>query len=64
MEAVIFADFRQMEKYQYRSAIRFLFLEGKLRSEIKQRLDAIYNDSSPSMSAVKYWFIELHLGLR
>jgi len=25
--------------------IRFLFLEGKLRSEIKERLDAVYGDS-------------------
>jgi len=36
-----------MEKEQYRSVIRFLFLEGKSRSEIKERLDAVYGDSSP-----------------
>ena len=46
------ADFRKMEKGQYRSVIRFLFLEGKLYSEIK-RLDVVYNDFSPSMATVK-----------
>jgi len=35
-----------MEKEQYRSVIRFLFLEGKSRSEIKERLDAVYGDFS------------------
>ena len=47
-----------MEKQQYRSVIRFLFLEGKSRSEIKERLDAVYGDSSPSMATVKNWFNE------
>ena len=42
--------------------IRFLFLEGKSRSEIKERLDAVYNDSSPSMATVKNWFNEFQLG--
>ena len=43
-------------KEQYQSVIRFLFLEGKSRSEIKERLDAVYGDSShssPSMATVK-----------
>jgi len=44
----MFADFTKMEKEQYRSVIRFLFLEGKSRSGIKERLDAVYGDSSPS----------------
>ena len=34
------------------------FLEGKSRSEIKERLDAVYGDSSPSMATVKNWFNE------
>ena len=42
-----------METEQNRSAIRFLFLEGKSRSEIKERLDVVYGDSSPSMATVK-----------
>jgi len=36
------ADLKKMEKEQYRSVIRFLFLEGKSRSEVKERLDAVY----------------------
>jgi len=51
-----------MEKEQYRSVIRFLFLEAKSRSEIKERLDAVYGDSSvtrpPSRATVKNWFNE------
>jgi len=46
------ADFRKMEKEQYWSVIPFLFLEGKSPSEIKERLDAVYGDSSPSMATV------------
>ena len=37
VETGVSADFTTMEKEQYRSAIRFLFLEGKSRSEIKER---------------------------
>jgi len=47
-----------MEKEQYRSVIRFLFLEGKSHSETKERSDAVYDDSSPSMATVKNWFNE------
>lgn len=49
-------DFTKMENEQYRSVIRFLFLEGKSRSEIKERLDAVYGDASPSMATVNNWF--------
>jgi len=51
-----------MEKVQYWSVIRFLFLEGKSRSEIKERLDAVYGDSSSSMATVKNWFNEFQRG--
>ena len=50
------ADFTKMEKEQYRSLIRFLFLEGKSCSEIKERID------SPSMTTVKNYFNEFQLG--
>ena len=56
------ANFRKMEKEQYRSVIRFLFLEGKSRSEIKERLEVVYGDSSPSMATVKNWFNEFQRG--
>jgi len=42
-----------MEKEQYRSVIPFLFLEGKPRSEIKERLEAVYGDSFPSWRLTK-----------
>jgi len=51
-----------MENEQYRSVTRFLFLEGKSRSEIKELLDAVYGDSSPSMATVKNWFNEFQRG--
>ena len=54
--------FDTMEKEQYRSVIRFLFLDGKTREEIKVKLDAIYGDLSPSMTTVKYWFNEFKRG--
>ncbi|XP_070854781.1 protein GVQW3-like [Drosophila suzukii] len=47
-----------MQKEQYRSVIRFLFLEGISRSEIKERLAAVYDKSSTSMATVKNWFNE------
>lgn len=42
-----------MEKEQYHSVIRFLILEEKTRSEIKDRLDAVYGKLSPSTAFVK-----------
>ena len=51
-----------MEKEQYRSVIRFLILEEKSRSEIKERLDAVYGDYSPSMATVKNRFNEFQRG--
>ncbi|KAG5327679.1 GVQW3 protein, partial [Pseudoatta argentina] len=54
--------FDTMEKEQYRSVIRFLFLDGKTCEEIKTKLDAVYGNSSPSMTTVKYWFNEFKRG--
>lgn len=51
-----------MEKEQYRSIIRFLFLDGKTCEEIKAKLDAVYGDPSPSMTTVRYWFNEFKRG--
>ena len=42
--------------------IRFLFLEGKSRSEIEEHLDAVYGDSSPLMVTVRNWFNEFQCG--
>ncbi|KYQ48235.1 hypothetical protein ALC60_12717 [Trachymyrmex zeteki] len=51
-----------MEKEQYRSVIRFLFLDGKTCEEIKTKLDAVYGNPSPSMTIVRYWFNEFKRG--
>lgn len=51
-----------MEKKQYQSMISFLFLQGKSHSKIKERLKADYGGFSPSMTAVKNWLNESHLG--
>ncbi|KAG5341710.1 SETMR methyltransferase, partial [Acromyrmex heyeri] len=51
-----------MEKEQYRSVIRFLFLDGKMYEEIKTKLDAVNENSSPSMTTVRYWFNEFKRG--
>ncbi|KYN09598.1 hypothetical protein ALC57_18290 [Trachymyrmex cornetzi] len=43
-----------MEKEQYRSVIRFLFLDRKMCEEIKTKLDAVYGNSSLSMTTARY----------
>lgn len=51
-----------MEKEQYRSVIRFLFLEGNSCDEIKVRMQAVYNDHTPSMTTIRYWYNEFKRG--
>ena len=54
--------FDTIEKEQYRSVIRFLFLDGRKRKEIKAKFDAVYGDLSPSMTTVRYWFNKFKRG--
>lgn len=56
------ATFAKIEKEQYRSVIRFLFLDGKKCEEIREKLIEVYKDQSPSMSTIRYWFIEFKRG--
>lgn len=63
MKAGAFADFRKMNKQQYRSTIRFLFLELKSLNEIKELLNIAYGDSSPSITTIKNWFNVFERGL-
>ena len=42
--------------------IRFLFLDGKTCEEIKTKLDAVYGNSSSSITTVRYWFNEFKRG--
>lgn len=51
-----------MEKEQYRSVIRFLFLDGKKCEEIREKLIEVYKDQSPSMTTIRYWFNEFKRG--
>lgn len=51
-----------MEKEQYRSVIRFLFLSGKTCEEIKPILDGVYGTHSPSRTTVYHWFAEFRRG--
>jgi len=53
---------KKMEKEQYRAVIRFLFLQGKTRLEIKNSLDSVYGDSSPSAATVHNWVNEFARG--
>jgi len=54
VESAVSADCIKMEKEQYRSVILLLLLEGKSRSEFKERLDAVYGDSSPSIGLTSF----------
>ena len=51
-----------MEKEQYRSVIRFLFLDGKTCKEIKEKLHAVYKDNAPSIITIRYWYNEFKRG--
>jgi hypothetical protein len=42
------ALYSKMFKIEYRAVIKFLTKEGESPAEIKQRLDAVYGESSPS----------------
>jgi transposase len=51
-----------MFKIKYRTVIKFLTKEGESPIEIKQRLDAVYEEYSPSHSTVKEWAKQFRLG--
>jgi len=42
-----------MSKVEYRAVIKFLTKEGLAPAAIKQRLDGVYGEASPSYSTVK-----------
>lgn len=52
----------QLTKLEYRSVIKFLTKEGNTPNQIKQRLDRVYGDLSPSYSTVKKWAKCFRLG--
>ncbi|XP_014483275.1 PREDICTED: nucleolar protein 58-like isoform X2 [Dinoponera quadriceps] len=51
-----------MSKIEYRAVIKFLTKEGFSPSIIKERLDGVYGEASPSYSTVKEWAKQFRLG--
>ena len=51
-----------MEKLEYRAVIKYLFLKGNTPTEIKEELDAVYGNSAPSFTTVKFWAAEFKRG--
>jgi transposase len=57
------ALYSKMFKIEYHTVIKFLTKEGKkIWAEIKQRLDAVCGESSPSYLTVKEWAEQFRLG--
>ncbi|KAG7313617.1 hypothetical protein JYU34_000775 [Plutella xylostella] len=53
-----------MEKIEYRAVLKYLFLKGNAPTQIKDELDSVYGDSSPSFTTVKFWAAELKRGCK
>ncbi|XP_076643528.1 histone-lysine N-methyltransferase SETMAR-like [Halictus rubicundus] len=51
-----------MEKLEYRAVIKYLFLKGNTPTQIKEKLDAVYGNSAPSFTIVKFWAAEFKRG--
>jgi transposase len=51
-----------MSKVEYRAVIKFLTKERLAPAAIKQCLDGIYGEASPSYSTVKEWAKQFRLG--
>lgn len=54
--------FVKMEKIEYRAVIKYLVLKGNTPTQIKDELDAVYGDSAPSFTTVKFWAAEFKRG--
>lgn len=52
----------QITQIEYRAVIKFLTKEGLAPKIIKERLDGVYGQSSPSYSAVKEWAKRFRMG--
>lgn len=51
-----------MDKFEVRAVIKFFYLEGKTASEIKNRMDGVLGDNSPSFSTISFWVSEFKRG--
>ena len=45
-----------LEKEQYRSVIRYLFLKCKTRQETVKELNEVFGGDCPSLATIKRWF--------
>ena len=51
-----------LEKEQYRSVIRYLFLKGETRQEIVKELKEVFGADCPSLATIKTWFNDFQRG--
>ncbi|GFU25766.1 HTH_48 domain-containing protein [Trichonephila clavipes] len=51
-----------MDKIEYRTVIKYLFLKGNTPTQIKDELDSVYVDSASSFTTVKVWEAEFKRG--
>ncbi len=59
------ADVREsveMEKVEYRSVIKFLFLQGKQPKVIREEMFAVYGEKCPSYDVIKKWWQQFKCG--
>lgn len=52
----------KIEKIEYRAVLKYWFLKGNTPTQIKDELDSVYGDSSPSFTTVKFWAAEFKRG--
>ena len=51
-----------MDKLEYRSIIKFLFLQKKSPTQIHEEMLAVYNNDCPSYDVIKHWGKEFRCG--
>ena len=51
-----------MEKVEYRSVIKFLFLQKKTPKNIHEEMFAVYHNDCPSYEVVKHWCRQFKCG--
>ena len=54
----------KMDKIEYRSIIKYLFLKGNKPMQIKDELDSVYGDSVSSFTIVKFQAAEFKSGCK
>ena len=47
-----------MDKIEYQTVIRYLFLKGNILTQRKEEIDAVNEDSAPPFTTVKFWATE------